>query len=112
MSDVEQLQEGIKKLHGLEAVHAASVYVDLTFDENISWSGDVHVFNVQDLLTRFAYAWTAKAHGGESHPVVVLGIPPVNSIEAALRSHILPRVGKFCAVCLSRPSPNPPRPAT
>jgi hypothetical protein len=112
MSDVEQLQERIRELHGLEAAHAASVQVDLTFDEKTSWSGDVHVFSVQASLTKFAYAWKAKAHGGEAHHVVVLAIPPVNSIEDALRSHCLPHVGKFCAVCLGRQSPDPPRPPT
>jgi hypothetical protein len=93
MNDPRRLQQAIRDLHGLEAVHVGSVLVVETFDGKPVWEGDVEVFRVRGhSQAEHAYAWTYEDDDGKLHHVAVLGVPPVdspqNAVKAAVVAHI------------------------
>jgi hypothetical protein len=89
--DVQELQDTIKRLHGIKATHIKTVQVKESFDGKTVWEGDVEVFDLQGHpKAKRAYAWIhglddtkAKRH------VTVLAVPPITSPEAAVKAVIL-----------------------
>jgi hypothetical protein len=57
-------------------------------DGKSGWAGIVEVFRIVHPQAKYAYAWNYKDAGGKSHYPVVLGIPPINSAEDAVRAYL------------------------
>jgi hypothetical protein len=89
-SHIEELQDTIRRLHGVESNHIETVPVKEDFEGKTVWEGDVEVFELQDHpKAKKAYAWMhglddtkAKRH------VTVLAVPPITSPEAAVKAVI------------------------
>ncbi|MGC1684461.1 MAG: hypothetical protein WA734_02465 [Candidatus Acidiferrales bacterium] len=93
MSDyIEKLRDAIRELHGVEAKHVASVPVKEVYQGKTVWEGVVEVFELEGhAKAAKAYAWIHSTDDVENagRLVVVLGIPPVNSPEMAVKAAIL-----------------------
>jgi hypothetical protein len=90
MSYIQQLQDVIRKLHGVESEHVESVKVKETFRGETVWEGVVEVFKlIEHPQADRAYAW---AHDGE-HPressVAVLHSGPIKSAADAVRAALI-----------------------
>jgi hypothetical protein len=95
MTEIEQLEKAIKDLHGLKSDHAGSVAVHEQFEGKTVWQGIVEVFEIKGHpQARFAYAWNYKTDAGEHRSVAVLGVPPVNSAEDAVRAYVVAQTVK------------------
>lgn len=93
MNSVRRLKRAIRDLHGLESDHFESVEVVETFQGKTVWEGKVEVFRVRGHpQAAHAYAWTYTDDDGKLHHVAVLGVPPVdtpqNAVKAAVVAHI------------------------
>ena len=88
-ADVPRLQRAIRDLHGLDATHVRSEYVRETFRGKVAWEGEVEVFAVTGQpKAAHAYAWEHETDEGNRAFVAVLGVPPVNSAQDAVRASI------------------------
>ena len=86
MSYIEELQDVIRKLHGVESRHVESVQVKETFQGKTVWEGIVEVFDlVGHPVTHRAYAWAHDGERPKESSVAVLHIAPVTSAAAAVR---------------------------
>lgn len=95
MKHVERLQQAIRDLHGLEGEHVESVAVTETFQGKTVWQGTVDVFRVRGHpRAHFAYAWSYEAENGELRHVAVLGVPPINSAQDAVRAAVMAHIEK------------------
>ena len=83
---IPALQEAIRLLHGLESTWLHSVPVVQSHEGESVWDGEVQVFAVTGhaKATR-AYAWSHNSAPGKRRFRVVLGLPPVDSAQAAVR---------------------------
>src|SRR5688572_22862415 len=83
---IPALQEAIRHLHGLESTWLHSVPVVEKHEGQTVWDGEVQVFAVtrHPKATR-AYAWSHQGAPGKRQFHVVLGLPPVDSAQAAVR---------------------------
>jgi hypothetical protein len=92
MSYIAELQDVIRKLHGVESKHLQSVPVKQTFQGNTVWEGIVEVFElVSHPKASRAYDWahdTDDAQKPRRH-VTVLHIHPTTSATEAVRAAIL-----------------------
>jgi hypothetical protein len=92
---IESLQESLRKAHGCESKHAASVPVEEVFQGKTIWKGTVEVFDsIGHPKAKTAYAWghAAKDTGNEVRFVTVLGLPPVDSPRKAVQAVILSEI--------------------
>lgn len=95
MNDPGRLQQAIRDLHGLDAEHVESVNVLETFEGKTVWEGEVEVFRVRGHpQATHAYAWTYTDDDGKLHHVAVLGVPPVDSPQNAVRAAVVAHVKK------------------
>ncbi len=82
MNYIEELKNVIRKLHGSESTHVATVPVKETFQGETVWEGDVEVFALHDHpKTSCVYAWSHET-GDPDNPrqhITVLHIPPATS---------------------------------
>ena len=89
MSDIHRLQKVIRDLHGIESSHLRSEPVHETFQGQTVWEGVVEVFALKDHpKAGLAYAWSHETDPGGLRHVAVLGVPPVNSAQDAVRAVI------------------------
>jgi hypothetical protein len=92
MTPIEELQAVIRKLHGVESTHRASVPVKEVFNGKTVWEGIVEVFDLQGHdKANTAYAWS-HATDNPAQPkrhVTVLHVPPAVSPETAVRAAIV-----------------------
>jgi hypothetical protein len=92
MSPIDELRDVIRKLHGVDSTHRASVPVKETFNGKTVWEGIVEVFDLHGHpKANAAYAWS-HATDDPAHPkrhVTVLHIPPAVSPETAVRAAIV-----------------------
>jgi hypothetical protein len=92
MSYISELQDVIRRLHGVEAKHVESVSVKETFQGKTVWDGVVEVFElVGHPKAPRVYAWahdTDNPKQPRKH-VTVLHIAPVTSAVAAVRAAIV-----------------------
>ena len=82
-----QLIQAIRRLHGCKATYLETVPVVEEFNGETLWQGDVEVFSVNHRRAKRAYAW-AHADGKNDKGkrfVAVLGIPPVDSPQTAVK---------------------------
>ncbi|MBI3001948.1 MAG: hypothetical protein HYY46_26345 [Deltaproteobacteria bacterium] len=90
MTEIERLEKAILDLHGCKGKHARSVPIHETFEGQTVWQGVVEVFNLENHpQAKIAYAWSYKGDDAKTHYVAVLGVPPVNSAEDAVRSYVV-----------------------
>jgi hypothetical protein len=83
--NIEALQKAIRETHGCESQHVTSEQVYESFEGRTAWQGTVEVFDLIDHPTaKRAYAWTYQDHG-QNKTVTVLGIPPVDSPQNAVK---------------------------
>jgi hypothetical protein len=93
MSDpagIPALRTAIRRLHGCESQHVATVYVHEKYDGETVWRGDIEVFDlVGHAESPRAYVWSeAKAHRKRRF-FVVLHVPPVTSPATAIHASVL-----------------------
>lgn len=92
MTYIEELQDVIRKLHGVHSTHVQSVPVREEFRGETVWDGIVEVFELHGHpKAPHAYAWTHETDDPK-HPkrsVTVLKIPPAVTPEAAVRVAIM-----------------------
>lgn len=82
---IPALQDAIKHLHGLDSTWVGSAPVRETHDGKVVWDGEVQVFEIVHPTASRAYAWSHATEGDKRRFHVVLGAPPVDSAEAAVR---------------------------
>ena len=82
-----QLIQAIKRLYGCKATHVETVPVVEEFQGKVIWQGEVEVFDVNHRQAKRAYAWAHEyGEGGKRQNVVaVLGLPPVDSPQTAVK---------------------------
>ena len=89
---IAELQDVIRRLHGVEATHVKSVPVKETFQGKTVWEGVVEVFELHGhAKASKVYAWTHHTNGPDSpkRHVTVLHIGPVTSAVEAVRAAIV-----------------------
>jgi hypothetical protein len=95
MNDAKRLQQAIRDLHGLDGEHVESVPVQEIFRGKTVWQGDVDVFRVRGHpQAQLAYAWTYQDDDGTLHHVAVLGVPPINSAQDAVKAAVMAHIEK------------------
>ena len=89
MSYISELQDVIRKLHGVESRHLESVSVKEEFQGKTVWEGVVEVFELigHPKVSRL-YAWSHDTDGPKKRHVTVLHLAPIESPEAAVRASI------------------------
>jgi len=92
MSHIDELQETIRKLHGVDSTHVETVPVKETFKGKTVWEGLVEVFTLHGHpKTDRIYAWmhdTDNPDNPKRH-VTVLHVHPINSAIEAVRAAII-----------------------
>ena len=91
MSNIDELQDVIRRLHGSESSHVETVPVKEEFEGQTVWEGAVEVFDLRDHPEALrVYAWTHETEDADKRRhVTVLHIPPVVSPETAVRAAII-----------------------
>ena len=83
--EITQLKDAIRATHGCESLHVESVPVKEVFEGQTAWEGTVEVFDlVGHLHAKRAYAWKYP-DGDQNKTFTVLGIPPVDSPQSAVK---------------------------
>ena len=89
MEYLEELQDAIRRLHGVESEYVETVPIVEEFEGRTMWEGDVSVFNViGHPQTDTAYAWI-DYQAGKKRYVAVLKLPPVDSPQLAVRAAVV-----------------------
>jgi hypothetical protein len=92
MTPIDELRAVIRKLHGVDSTHRASVPVKEVFNSQTVWEGIVEVFDLHGHdKANTAYAWSHATDNPASpiRHVTVLHIPPAVSPETAVRAAIV-----------------------
>ena len=79
----------IRHMHGLAATWLESVRVVETHEGQTVWAGEVQVFAVEHPKANRVYAWSHEKSAKKRRFHVVLGIPPVNGPQRAVKVAIL-----------------------
>ena len=80
MSYLSELQDVIRRLHGVESKHVESVPVKETFQGKTVWEGIVEVFEIRGHPKSLRiYAWSHETDDPKNprHHVTVLHIAPI-----------------------------------
>jgi len=87
---IAELQDVIRKLHGVESKHVKSVAFKEEFQGKTVWEGVVEVFElIGHPKASLLYAWSHGTDGEKKRHVTVLHIGPVDSPQAAVRASIV-----------------------
>ena len=92
MTRIKELQDVIRKLHGVESKHVESVPVKETFQGKTVWDGTVEVFELHGHpQASKLYAWTHKTDNPKKpkRHVTVLHVHPITSPVLAVRAAIV-----------------------
>jgi hypothetical protein len=92
LSYISDLQDVIRRLHGVESKHVQSVPVKETFQGKTVWEGIVEVFElVGHPKAPRVYAWSHDTDDPKKpkRHVTVLHIAPILSAEAAVKAAIV-----------------------
>jgi len=92
---IARIQIAVSQLHDCTAIWRETVPVCEMFHGRAIWSGEVEVFDLTGhAKAKQAYAWShLDADGGErTQFVTILGIPPVDSPQTAVRAAIIHQV--------------------
>ena len=92
---IENIRKAIEKHAGRRAEHRESVLVTEDYLDQIMWEGVVEVFDLdQHPTAKRAYGWQFW-EGRNAQYTAVLGIPPVDSPNAAVRASIAAEAKKI-----------------
>jgi hypothetical protein len=81
-------EDTIKENHGCSSRCLRSINVTVDLGDELRWRGPVEVFVLHDHpKTSIAYAWSYRSRGRDKI-VTVLGIHPIDSAQAAVKSVI------------------------
>jgi hypothetical protein len=95
MNDAKRLQQAIRDLHGLDSEYVESVSVHEIFQGRTVRQGTVDVFRVRGHpQAQLAYAWTYHGDDGTLHHVAVLGVPPINNAQDAVKAAVMAHIEK------------------
>jgi hypothetical protein len=87
-SDITELQNAIRAVHGCESTHIETVPVTEAFKGQVAWDGEVEVFRLKGhAKADRCFAW-AYDEGGKRKVMAVLEIPPVDGPETAVKAAI------------------------
>lgn len=90
MSYITDLQDVIRKLHGVESKHVESVPVTETFQGKTVWEGIVEVFDlIGHPRANRIYAWAHDTDGQKKRHITVFHLAPVDSPQAAVKAAII-----------------------
>jgi hypothetical protein len=86
---IDNLQLLIERHAKCRATHVESAVIKERYDNRVIWEGVVETFQIEDHPTaKRAYAWVrpqSAADSPEPEYTVVLGLPPVNSAQDAVK---------------------------
>jgi hypothetical protein len=88
---IDNLRNLIERQEKCRAKHIESVVIHERFEGMRVWDGIVETFQLEDhSKAKRAYAWVIPAsQGKETEYKVVLGLPPVNSAQDAVKAAVL-----------------------
>lgn len=88
---IEDLKQGIERLHNCKASHIEDVAVVEKFGTETVWEGVVSVFKIEgNEKADKCYAWSFSVDGSTKRRYyAVLHIPPIGSPEKAVRASII-----------------------
>ena len=88
---IEALQDAIRGFQHGESIWVESVPVTETFEGEVVWSGEVHVFDLVDPLSvGRVYAWSHSVDDSANRKFYVIAHDPdVDSPEKAVRAAII-----------------------
>jgi hypothetical protein len=90
MSYIQELQDVIRKLHGVESEHIESVKVRETFRGETVWEGVIEVFKlIEHPHAERAYAWAHDGKRPKESSVAVLHSGPITSAAEAVRAALI-----------------------
>jgi hypothetical protein len=92
VSNIQELLEVIRKLHGSFATHVETVPIKETHEGQTVWEGEVEVFDLHDHpKASRVYAWSHETDDPESpqRTVTVLHVPPITSPRKAVQASIV-----------------------
>ncbi|OFV97017.1 MAG: hypothetical protein A3F68_03090 [Acidobacteria bacterium RIFCSPLOWO2_12_FULL_54_10] len=111
MSYIQDLQDVIRKLHGVESKHVSSVPVKEVYQGQTVWDGVVEVFELTGHPNaKKAYAWSYETDAQKRRSAAVLHVPPIDSPGAAVRAAIVKEVRDFATSEKSRQAKTTKRP--
>ncbi len=91
---IARLQKAIRATHGCGSRHFTTVPVTEKFRGQIAWQGEVEVFDLINHATAgTCYAWSYDDNG-TTRTTAVLGLPPVDSAETAVKVAIAAKTRK------------------
>jgi len=85
---IPALLEAIKHMYGLDAKWLESVPVHEQHEGRTVWQGEVQVFAVEHPKASRVYAWSHETENGRRRFHAVLGQPPVDGAEMAVRTAV------------------------
>ena len=92
-TEIDNLRDAIRNLHGCESGHVESVPVMETWQGETVWDGDVEVFDLIGHPTvERAYAWAHETDEGKVRYVAVLHHGPIDSPANAVRAAVVAEV--------------------
>jgi len=88
---IDNLNNLIERQEKCRAKHIESVVIHERFEGMRVWDGVVETFQLEgNSRAKRAYAWvTPASQGKEPEYKIVLGVPPVNSAQEAVRAAVL-----------------------
>ena len=92
MTNIEELADVIRKLHGSKATHVETVPIKEMFQGETVWEGEVEVFDLHDHpKADRVYAWSHDTEDADkpTRHVTVLHVPPVTSPVLEVRASII-----------------------
>lgn len=86
-----ELQKAVERLHGCQATFREVVEVHERFGDRSVWDGLIYVFDIEGHpKASRCYAWVAETADPPGRKFyTVLGVPPIDSPEKALRAAIV-----------------------
>jgi hypothetical protein len=86
--EISDLQDAILAMHGCESIYRRTEWVRESLQGKIPWDGLVRVFKlIEHSKAKYCYAWSYR-EGNETKSTAVLGIPPVDSPQSAVKAAI------------------------
>lgn len=88
---IDRIQKALESKEGCRSTHVRSLLVKENFEGKMIWEGVVEIFDLHNHPTaKRAYAWERWRDEQKADPeyTVVLGIPPINSEQDAVKAAI------------------------
>jgi hypothetical protein len=96
----EQVRQAVEKLHNCRATHLCTEPVKEVFQGKTLWDGEVEIYGlIGHPKAATAYAWMHLDGPADSldRYVAVLGIPPVDSAQNAVKAAIVAEIKRVKA---------------